>query len=216
LSRTAGKQLDPGRPDAATKPWRASPDHLRDPWGSSVKLLHWLNACWHFRRRSRIGAYTRLVGKAHVVVRRDALVVMGEHVLVMSTFARSVFVAFPGARLEIGDRTFLNYGLDVAATKLVRIGADCLIGTHVTIMDNQFHGILARHEMPSGQPVVIGDGVWIGNRAIIMPGVTIGARAVVGAGSVVTRDVAAGAVVAGNPARMLRQLDEAPGIGDPT
>jgi acetyltransferase-like isoleucine patch superfamily enzyme len=214
LNRAAGEPLDLGRPGTAPELWRVSRGHLRSPWSSSVKLLHWLNARWHFRRRSRIGAYTRLVGRPHVVVCRDAQVVIGAHALVMSTFARSVFVAFPGARLEVGDRTFLNYGLDVAATKLVRIGADCLIGTHVTIMDNHFHGILARQEVPSGQPIVIGDGVWIGNRVIVLPGVTIGARAVVGAGSVVTRDVAPGAVVAGNPARILRQLDAAQGIGD--
>jgi len=135
-------------------------------------------------------------------------VVIGAHVLVISTFARSVFVAFPGGRIEVGDRTFLNYGLDVAATKLLRIGSDCLIGTHVTMMDNHFHGISARHEMPSAQPIVIEDGVWIGNRAVVLPGVTIGAGAIVGAGSVVTRDVPAGVVVAGNPARTIRQLDE--------
>jgi maltose O-acetyltransferase len=182
--------------------------HLNSPWSSSVKLLQWLNALWHFRHRSRIGTYTRLVGRAHVVVCRDAEVVIGAHVLVISTFARSVFVAFPGGRIEVGDRTFLNYGLDVAATKLLRIGSDCLIGTHVTMMDNHFHGISARHEMPSAQPIVIEDGVWIGNRAVVLPGVTIGAGAIVGAGSVVTRDVPAGVVVAGNPARTIRQLDE--------
>jgi maltose O-acetyltransferase len=54
--------------------------------------------------------------------------------------------------------------------------------------------------------VVIGDNVWIGNRAIILPGVTIGAGAVVGAGSVVTRDVPPFTVVAGNPAKVLKAL----------
>lgn len=54
--------------------------------------------------------------------------------------------------------------------------------------------------------MIVGDNVWIGNRAIVLPGVTIGDGAVVGAGSVVTRDVPARTVVAGNPARVVREL----------
>ena len=109
-------------------------------------------------------------------------------------------------RLIIGDRAFINYGVDIAATGLVTIGADCLIGTHVSIIDNAFHDVVDRQQVPPPQPVIIGDNVWIGNRAIILPGVTIGDGAVVGAGSVVTRDVAARTVVAGNPARVVREL----------
>ena len=56
-------------------------------------------------------------------------------------------------------------------------------------------------------PISIGDDVWIGGGAIVLPGVTIGDRAVVGAGSVVTRDIAADAIVAGNPARAVRDLE---------
>ncbi|HEX6348730.1 MAG TPA: DapH/DapD/GlmU-related protein [Candidatus Dormibacteraeota bacterium] len=169
------------------------------------KLLQWGRARWQFRHRSRVGARTRLVGRAHVFVCRDAEVVIGERVLMMSNFARSVFAIFPGAKLEIGDRTYLNYGLDLAVTRLVSIGADCLIGNHVTITDNSFHELTERSRRPSGQPIRIEDGVWIGNRAVILPGVRIGAGAVVGAGSVVTRDVPPGSVVAGNPARVIRQ-----------
>ncbi|MEG8053803.1 DapH/DapD/GlmU-related protein [Sphingomonas aerolata] len=55
-----------------------------------------------------------------------------------------------------------------------------------------------------GRPVIIGRNVWIGGGALILPGITVGDNAIVGAGSVVTRDVRAGATVAGNPARLLR------------
>lgn len=61
-----------------------------------------------------------------------------------------------------------------------------------------------------GRPISIGDDVWVGGAAVICPGVSIGEGAVVGAGSVVTRDVEAFTVVAGNPARVIRQLERQP------
>jgi acetyltransferase-like isoleucine patch superfamily enzyme len=57
----------------------------------------------------------------------------------------------------------------------------------------------------AGAPIILEDGAWIGAGAIILPGVTVGTRAVVGAGSVVVKDVPAGSIVAGNPARVLRR-----------
>lgn len=59
--------------------------------------------------------------------------------------------------------------------------------------------------LESGRPVTIGENVWIGSGAIILPGITIGDHAIIGAGSVVTRDVASGVTVAGNPARPLHK-----------
>ena len=62
--------------------------------------------------------------------------------------------------------------------------------------------------LPEPRPIRIGHDVWIGGGAIILPGVTIGDRSVIGAGSVVVRDVPAATVVVGNPARILRALDD--------
>lgn len=56
------------------------------------------------------------------------------------------------------------------------------------------------------KPIVVGHGVWIGAGAVILPGVTIGEHAVVGAGAIVTKDVPAGVIVAGNPARIVRSI----------
>jgi len=56
------------------------------------------------------------------------------------------------------------------------------------------------------QPITIGDNVWLGGGVIVCPGVTIGADCVIGAGSVVTRDIPAGVIAVGNPARVLRSL----------
>lgn len=60
--------------------------------------------------------------------------------------------------------------------------------------------------MESGSPVTIGDNVWVGSGAIVCPGVSVGADSVIGAGSVVTRDIPAGVVAAGNPCRVIRSL----------
>jgi maltose O-acetyltransferase len=75
-------------------------------------------------------------------------------------------------------------------------------------MDTPSHGM--EGQAPEARPVVIGDGTWVGTRAIVLPGVTIGSRAVVAAGSVVTRDVPDEVLVAGNPARVVRELTYPP------
>jgi acetyltransferase-like isoleucine patch superfamily enzyme len=75
-------------------------------------------------------------------------------------------------------------------------------------MDNDQHGVIRRMELPQSDPVVIGDHVWIGSKAVILPGVRIGSHAVVGAGSIVTKDIPPRCVAAGNPARVLRHLTE--------
>jgi acetyltransferase-like isoleucine patch superfamily enzyme len=117
---------------------------------------------------------------------------------------------FPGVRLEcwegatlrIGNGTYLNRNTEVVAGQRVTIGRDCKIARDVIIMDTD------QHPLPGGtlvaQPVAIEDRVWIGARTIILKGVTIGHDAVIGAGSVVTRDVPAGAIAAGVPARIVR------------
>jgi len=109
-----------------------------------------------------------------------------------------------GGRIEIGDRTFLNYGVSISAFQSVRIGARCLLGTYVNIMDNNWHDVLDRSRVPPSRPVVLEDNVWLGNRVIVLPGVTVGHDSVVGAGAVVTRDVPPRSVAVGNPARVVR------------
>ena len=109
--------------------------------------------------------------------------------------------------LEIGAEVRLNYGVSVGVMGSVRIGDRVRIGPYVMILDTEFHGLYDRNSMPAPRPVVIEHDAWIGAKASIMPGVTIGAHAVVGVSAVVTSDVAPYTVVAGVPAREVRQLD---------
>jgi maltose O-acetyltransferase len=176
--------------------------YLQSPAQTLRKISEWLSARLWLRACNEVGAWTRVTGK--VFVQNRGRIVLGERVQIQSHFAHTVLATFPGGLLEVGDRTFINYGVDIAATKLVHIGSDCLIGTHVIILDNDFHGITDRERVPEARPVFIGDRAWIGNRATILPGVTIGEDAVVGAGSVVTSDVPPRSVAVGNPARVIK------------
>ncbi|MDN4503571.1 sugar O-acetyltransferase [Alteromonadaceae bacterium BrNp21-10] len=113
-----------------------------------------------------------------------------------------------GETLSIGENFYANTGLTLLDSGGVTIGANVLIGPHVQILTNN-HPLNAE-ERRSGieiyKSVSIGDDVWIGAGVIICPGVTIGERAVVAAGAVVTKNVAQDTLVAGNPAKLIKQL----------
>jgi len=105
-----------------------------------------------------------------------------------------------GSPLWIGDRTYLGHGVHVHALDPVTIGSDCVLADGVFIGSSD-HDRDDRRQVDGSGPVVIGDRVFIGQRAVVLGGVTIGDGATVGAHAVVTRDVPAGATVVGIPAR---------------
>jgi maltose O-acetyltransferase len=178
--------------------------YLRSPFETIRKLRDWLRAWFQLRSCDQVGSWTQVTGK--VFVQNRGTIRIGERVRLHSKFGSSLLATYPGGLLEIGDRTWLNYGADICATGLVRIGSDCLIGTHVIILDNHFHALEDRRTVPEPRPVVIEDRVWIGNRVTILPGVAIGHDSVIGAGSVVTRDVPSRSVAVGNPARVVKHF----------
>ena len=110
-----------------------------------------------------------------------------------------------GCNIHLGERVFLNFNCVILDVCEVRIGDGTQIGPAVQIYaaDHPRDGEGRASGLEFGRLVRIGRNVWIGGGAIVLPGVNIGDDAVVGAGSVVTRDVPAGARVAGNPARVL-------------
>jgi len=110
-----------------------------------------------------------------------------------------------GAVIRIGNGTYLNRRTLVVAHDRVEIGKLCKIAWDVVIMDTDQH-VIPQIENRN-LPVVIGDEVWIGCRAIILKGVTIGSRAVIAAGSVVTKDVPPDSIAAGVPARVIRCIN---------
>lgn len=111
-----------------------------------------------------------------------------------------------GAELIIGDRVGMSSAILVAAQR-IEVGEGTLLGAGAMILDTDFHprgedGALTTDPAAVSRPVRIGRNCFVGARAIILKGVTLGDGAVIGAGAVVTKDVPAGAVVAGNPAQI--------------
>ena len=110
------------------------------------------------------------------------------------------------AKLLIGDHTYINRSSSIDCTMSVTIGDLCAISDNVQILDSDFHEIsTSDYTSIACQPITIGNHVWIGRSAIILKGVTIGDGAIIGAGSVVTRSVPPKCLVAGVPARIIKE-----------
>ncbi|MGN6189377.1 MAG: DapH/DapD/GlmU-related protein [Conexibacter sp.] len=171
----------------------------------------------HYARWSRrFGAYGwgTTLGRCQMAGGLDR-VRLGANVQIGPLWRMEAIGAFHGGRhdgrIEIGDWTAAEIGLHIAAAREVAIGRDVLIASWVFVTDHD-HGIAGplppRHApLEAPRPVRIGDGCWLGERAIVLPGVELGPRCVVAAAAVVTRSFPAGSVVAGVPARLLRTID---------
>lgn len=117
-----------------------------------------------------------------------------------------------GGSVRIGDRVTVNSFACLYGLGGLDIGNDALIGPGAVIVA-QTHNfdrtdIPIKDQGSAGRGVRIGDGAWIGANAVILDGVTVGAGAIVGAGAVVTRDIAPFDIVAGNPARVIRNRND--------
>ena len=138
------------------------------------------------------------------VLLREMLTDVGEDVVV-----RPPFFCEYGA-IGIGDRTFVNVDAVMLDVAPITIGAACQIASRVQLL-TAWHPIdpePRRFGWEYGHPITIADNVWLGGGVIVCPGVTIGEDTVVGAGAVVTKDLPAGVVAAGVPARVLREIGE--------
>lgn len=112
-------------------------------------------------------------------------------------------ICFKNSKLTLGSG-FCNSNVMIRCTNSINIGNNVAISHDVTIMDSDAHSIgYEGYQMT--KPVIIGNNVWIGSRAIILKGVNIGDGAIVAAGSVVTKDVPPNSTVAGVPARIIKE-----------
>jgi len=175
---------------------------LRNPLARAGDARAWLNARFQLRNCTSVGALPRVWG--HVRVENRGEISIGARVRIRAVPWACELATAESALLEIGESTFINAAVSISAGVHVQIGSRCEIGPGVLIMDNDFHTAGDPSLRPASIPVRIGDGVWIGARAIVLKGVTVGEGATIAAGSVVTSDVPPRTVVAGVPARVIR------------
>lgn len=113
-----------------------------------------------------------------------------------------------GLHISLGEDVFFNFDCVLLDVAPIRIGARVRIGPAVQFYaaTHPLHPAVRATGLERGLPIEVGDDVWIGGGSILCPGVRIGAGCVIGAGSVVTHDVPAGMVVAGNPCQVLHAV----------
>lgn len=158
--------------------------------------------------RARVHALLRL---HNATTMDDAEARAALHREMFGSVGRGLGIAAPvhldyGVHCHLGDDVFLNFGVVLLDVCEIRVGDRTQLGPHAQLLaaDHPREASVRAQGLETGKPVTVGSDVWIGAGALVLPGVTIGDGAVVGAGAVVTRDVPAGATVAGNPARPLR------------
>ena len=108
--------------------------------------------------------------------------------------------------MTFGKNVFINHSFTAMSIGGIELGDNVQIGPHVTIVTDN-HDLKNRYVLRC-RGVRIGANAWIGAGATIMPGVTVGENAVIAGGAVVTKDVPANAIVGGNPARVIRYIEE--------
>jgi len=227
----AARRGDPGLMRHARRAWRALLA-VRLPVIRPLAALLWgIGGLWNrlwplflkiiYRepmlryRCERVGVRLELEGAIPLIIGNGAIEI-GDDVLVGSKNTWTVgFKVSTDARLVIGNRVSINYDTMISVAKCVSIGDDTMMAATVQIYDNPSHPLSPARRLrresfaiDEARPVVIGRNVWIGTAAIILRGVTIGDNAVVAAGSVVTKSVPANAVVAGNPAKIIKTLED--------
>lgn len=156
---------------------------------------------------------------AVVIRKRGGQIIVGDDCLIYGSLTTET----EHAKLSIGNNVYVGDSI-IAAALSVTLEDDVLVSGGCLIQDSDNHnlrysirkndcrdwkrGRLHNWDVTPKAPIRICRGAWIGAKSIVLKGVTIGVGSVVGAGSVVTRDVASYTVVAGNPARFIKQIDD--------
>jgi acetyltransferase-like isoleucine patch superfamily enzyme len=183
-------------------------------WGAKWRWyernsLPWRRVAIH-REFMRCEAFVRWPVHGNVLeALREGRLQVGANAL----FEPGVWITAPGeARVRIGEGTFLNMGVMVAAQGLVEIGDHCMLanGCFVSDASHRFDDPgrpITWQGFESKGPTRIGDNCWLGANVVVTSGVSIGERCVIGANSVVTSDVEPFSMAAGVPARVLRRIE---------
>ena len=178
---------------AANLPYKAWLDGLEERRQACRKLIYQYNLLPPDQPEEQERLIKAILGKT------------GEHVSINQPFRCDY-----GTNIEVGENFFANYGLTILDVGKVRIGRNAQIAPNVSIYTagHPVHPDTRNTGYEYGIDVTIGDNVWLGGNVVVLPGVTIGDCCVIGAGSVVTKDIPAWSIAAGNPCRVLRKITD--------
>ncbi|MEO6916894.1 MAG: sugar O-acetyltransferase [Chitinophagaceae bacterium] len=176
----------------AGEPYLAFTDELVDERNYAMQLLHQFNNTSPAESGGAASILHRLLPNA------------GKNLQILPRFHCDY-----GYNIYCGDNVYFNVNCVVLDVVKVTIGSYTLFGPGVQIY-TATHPLdaMLRRTVESANPIVIGEDCWIGGGSIICPGITIGDRCVIGAGSVVTRNVPSDSLAVGNPARVIRVLNQ--------
>jgi acetyltransferase-like isoleucine patch superfamily enzyme len=122
--------------------------------------------------------------------------------------SKKITQGIKGGAIYMGDYCLLSPGVRISAEQSIKIGDNVMFAANVYVSDSDWHGIYNRiRPFRCTKPVVIENNVWLGERVIVNKGVTIGENSVIGAGSVVTKNIPANVIAAGNPAKIIKTIN---------
>lgn len=128
-----------------------------------------------------------------------------------NAFINPPFYCDYGSHIEVGKNFFANYNCTIIDVAKVKIGDNCQMAPNIAIYTagHPIYPDTRNSAFEYGKEVTIGDNVWLGGNTVVCPGVHIGDNVVIGAGIVVTKDIPAWSIAAGNPCRVIRKITEA-------
>jgi maltose O-acetyltransferase len=181
-------------------------------WAIVRVLTAYVVAKYQLLRGDRVQFGPGFKANRKLVIKGPGRVIFGAEVNAWAHEERNVIITYDrDVTIRIGSHVRLN-GVGLMAKRGITIGDHCILGSTL-LVDTDFHSVRRDratnpHAPVLSAPIVVGDNVWLAGQTVVLKGVTIGANAVVGFRAVVTRDVPPDVIVAGNPARVVRELDE--------
>lgn len=151
----------------------------------------------YYNMFDQCGKYLR-IGRGVIIIKHNSRLILGEKVHLYKNVKISAFGSTAKSVISIGNSTSIGDRTEIHAGMCVLIGSNCNIAWDCCILDRDYHKL--NNNIETMKPVIIEDNVWIGCKSIILKGVHIGTGAVIAAGSIVTKDVPAHSLAAGNPA----------------
>lgn len=184
------------------------------PWYSFERKLHWIYKNLIYKRRflkygpnSFLSPFSEIINMQHIEIGSGVTILHGAWLVAIKEYAGQKF----NPAILIGDNTYIGHHVTISCANSVIIGRDVTFGDNVFIADNahSYEGVnvnIYTQQLKIGK-IVIGDRAWLGKNVVVTSNVEIGEHAIVGANSFVSKSVPPYTIVAGNPARPLKQFD---------